>query len=72
MKENKAIVSFPNRYYWISVDLEYISSSLKSYKPQTPKQLFVIVWGFDIWINARIPLFKTILIINLLFWFLVK
>ncbi len=60
-EENTFISSFPDSF-------QLVSLNLKNMVPRTPRQWFTLLWGYDIFIQGKIPFLKSLVLANVIVW----
>ena len=60
-EKNTVISSFPDSF-------QLVSLNLKNMAPKTPRQWFTLLWGYDIFIQEKIPFLKSLILANVIVW----
>ena len=47
---------------------QLVSLNLKNMDPRTPRQWFTLLWGYDIFIQGKIPFLKSLVLANIIVW----
>ena len=47
---------------------QMVSFNLTNMKPQTLRQWFTLLWGYDIFIQGKIPFLKSLVLANIIVW----
>ena len=60
-EQNIGIYGFPDNFQLMSLNLTNMA-------PKTPRQWFTLLWGYDIFIQGKIPFMKSIVLANVIVW----
>ena len=57
---NYSFSDFPDSFQLLSLQL--------TLEPKTPRQWFTALWGYDIFIQEKIPFMKSLVLANIIVW----
>ncbi len=60
-EQNIGIGGFPDSFQLMSLNLTNMT-------PKTPRQWFTLLWGYDIFIQGKIPFLKSLVLANIIVW----